>query len=82
MEEEEIWKDIIGYEGLYQISNLGRVKSIARIKSNNQPIKETIKNIKLNKEYLYIILYKDNIPKTFSIHRIVGIHFIYHVILI
>ena len=29
----EIWKDIIGYEGLYQISNLGRVKSLGNNKS-------------------------------------------------
>ena len=30
-EELEIWKDVVGYEGLYQVSNLGRVKSVARI---------------------------------------------------
>ena len=28
--EQEIWKDIIGYEGIYQISSLGRVKSVSR----------------------------------------------------
>lgn len=28
--EQEIWKDVVGYEGLYQVSNLGRVKSLAR----------------------------------------------------
>ena len=28
MEIKEVWKDIIGYEGLYQVSNLGRVKSL------------------------------------------------------
>ena len=27
---EEIWKDIKGYEGLYQVSNLGRIKSLKR----------------------------------------------------
>ena len=30
MENEEVWKDIKGYEGLYQVSNFGRVKSLAR----------------------------------------------------
>ena len=35
---DEIWKDITGYEGLYQISNLGRVKSLG----NNKSIKEKI----------------------------------------
>lgn len=29
---EEIWKDIIGYEGLYQVSTLGRIKSLSRWK--------------------------------------------------
>lgn len=28
--ENEVWKDIRGYEGLYQVSNLGRVKSLSK----------------------------------------------------
>lgn len=36
---EEIWKDIEGYEGLYQVSNLGRVKSLERWrKGNTKPV--------------------------------------------
>lgn len=31
MTEEENWKDILGYEGFYQVSNLGRVRSVGRI---------------------------------------------------
>ena len=31
METQEIWKDIQGYEGLYQISNLGRVKALKEL---------------------------------------------------
>lgn len=31
MNKEEIWKDILGYEGFYQVSNLGRVRSVDRI---------------------------------------------------
>jgi hypothetical protein len=31
---KEVWKDVVGYEGLYQVSNLGRVKSLSRIKIN------------------------------------------------
>lgn len=34
---EEIWKDVIGFEGLYQVSNLGRVKSLPRLISGNRP---------------------------------------------
>ena len=33
---EEIWKDIKGYEGLYQVSNLGRVKSLPRLMWNGK----------------------------------------------
>ena len=48
METQEIWKDIQGYEGLYQISNLGRVKSLERIIITNNGITKKIseKNIK------------------------------------
>ena len=35
MEEEEIWKDIEGYEGLYQVSNMGRVRSLDRYVKHN-----------------------------------------------
>ena len=40
--EEEIWKDIEGYEGIYQVSNLGRVKSLER----RVPFRNTFKTIK------------------------------------
>ena len=33
--KKEIWKDIIGYEGLYQVSDLGNIKSLSRIKFVN-----------------------------------------------
>ena len=33
MQQEEIWKDVPGYEGLYQASNLGRIKSDIKIKN-------------------------------------------------
>lgn len=42
---EEIWKDIKGYENLYQISNLGRVKSLERIDKSNHLVKEKILKI-------------------------------------
>lgn len=43
---EEIWKDIEGYEGLYQVSNLGRVKSLPRIYKQRK-IKNEIELIEL-----------------------------------
>ena len=73
----EIWKDIKGYEGLYQVSNLGRIKSLPR-KSKNRIVKQ--ENIKkpstLPKGYLQICLYKNGKVKYSSIHRLVAKTFI------
>jgi len=65
---QEIWKDIEGYEGLYQVSNLGNVKSI-----KNNIIK---KPSKLPKGYLQICLNKNGKLKYISIHRLVAQAFI------
>lgn len=69
---EEIWKDVPGYEGEYQISNFGRVKSLkvgawcaGKILSN-----------KRRGGYRFIALSKHGIRKNFLIHRLVGIAFI------
>lgn len=73
METEEIWKDIIGYEGLYQVSNLGRVKSL----SNNFSRKEKIlKNHKNSGGYLRVVLNKNRKAKRYYIHRLVSEYFI------
>ena len=87
----EIWKDIVGYEGLYQVSNLGRVKSLAyevtyyRERTNSyvtRPHKEQIvKPVTRQHGYLGVMLYgkgghKTRGFKTFSIHRLVAEAFI------
>lgn len=77
----EEWRDIEGYEGLYQVSNLGRVKSLERviIRANNRamPYKEQIlKNRKTSNGYLYVSLYKNKQCKNHSIHRLVAQSFI------
>lgn len=70
---QEIWKDIKGYEGLYQISNLGRVKSLVR----KRVLKERIlKPKKKNSGYLFVCLCKNGELKYFHIHRLVAIAFI------
>lgn len=73
----EIWKDIKGYEGLYQISNLGRLKSLPR-KYKKRYINEEIikKPSKLPKGYLRIALAKNGTIKYFFIHRLVAQAFI------
>ena len=65
----EEWRDIEGYEGLYQISNLGRVKSLR----NNKARKEKILKVKKNTTgYLYLSLYKNNVSKNYLLHRLVA----------
>ena len=63
-EHQEIWKDIPGYEGLYQVSNLGEVKSLGR--------EVLLKPIRNKKGYLLVALYKNHIRKFKLIHRLVA----------
>lgn len=81
--KQEIWKDIEGYEGLYQVSSLGRVKSLDRYV--NCPINGInakrlapgkILFLGCRNRYPFITLYKTNISKTFSVHWLVAKAFI------
>lgn len=77
---EEIWKDIEGYEGLYQVSNYGRVKSLDHIVSNhtsNIISKGKILKERINRKgYISYALYKKNQSKNIKAHRLVAIAFI------
>ena len=76
IENTEIWKDIDGYEG-YQVSNLGRVKSLDRIDSNNHPLKGVIlKPYISNSGYLLVGLYKQQRCYKKLVHRLVAEAFI------
>ena len=69
----EIWKDIEGYEGLYQISNLGNVKSLERKKIDGRLCHEKILKQAKNKcGYLSCEFCKDGVGRRFLIHRIVA----------
>ena len=70
---EEIWKDIKGYEGIYQVSNLGRVKALNYRRTKKEKI---MKSINDNRGYLFVKLYKNNEHKNFKIHRLVANAFI------
>jgi hypothetical protein len=80
----EIWKDVIGYEGLYQVSNLGNVKSLSKVKvSSNKKGKYlfTTKDIILKPGndgagYLRVCLTKDSKRMTKKVHRLVAESFI------
>lgn len=74
--EEEIWKDIKDYEGLYQVSNYGRVKSLYK-KTNFNTSKETILSPGIDKRgYLQVVIYKESKPRGRRIHRLVAETFI------
>lgn len=63
---EEIWKDIRGYEGLYQVSDLGRVRrgnKLLHLNTNTYG-------------YKHITLCKNNVPKTVVVHKLVADAFI------
>ncbi len=71
----EIWKDIEGYEGLYQVSNLGNVKSLGNGGSNASREK-LLKTHKNQKGYLRVRLCKEGKTKNHLIHRLVAVEFI------
>ena len=68
---EEVWKDIKDYEGIYQVSNLGRIKRLPhRVKNRFGTCcrKEHYVGYKGTNGYMYVLLHKDNTPSTFLIH--------------
>jgi len=67
---KEIWKDVPEYEGLYRVSNLGRVKSLKWGKERVLKPKED------RGGYVYVGLYKEGVEKKFSVHRLVMLAFV------
>lgn len=70
---EEIWKDIDGFEGLYQISNFGNVKSLNYGKRGYAKIIVPKENCN---GYLWVILCKNGKKENHLIHRLVGKAFV------
>ena len=82
---KENWKDIAGYEGLYQVSNLGRIKSLERtVRTKGNGVKEysytlpekVIRPHKQNSGYLVTDLCKNGVKKHHLVHRLVAEAFI------
>ena len=76
---KEIWKDIQNYDGLYQVSNLGNVKSLERYFPSKNPktpiahVNEKILKLSANKKgYLSANLYKNGKMKNIQVHRLVA----------
>lgn len=74
---KEIWKDIIGYEDSYQVSNLGRVKSKERIDAVGHPWHSRIlKPCPQKSGYLNVDLSRNHSKKKLRVHRLVALAFI------
>jgi len=80
---QEEWKDIPNYEGLYQASDLGRIKSLARIairKNTSNYKKDTIilnQKIYVGNHYTHVDLYKIK-NKKYCVHQLIAITFLNH----
>lgn len=71
----EIWKDVVGYEGIYQISNFGNVKSLGNDKSKKEKI---LKKRLGTKNYYMVGLTKNKKQITKDIHQLVAESFLNH----
>ena len=72
---EELWKDIDGFEGLYKISNMGRIMSVGK-KRGAVRYPDTILEGHICKGYYNVCLSKNYNRKFFDIHRLVALHFV------
>lgn len=79
--ESEIWKPIPGYEGLYEVSSWGNVKSLDKTiyhyaaKNNLANVKGRVFTLKLSNNYRYVDLYINGSYERFSVHVLVYIVF-------
>lgn len=81
---KEEWRDVVGYEGLYQVSSFGRVKSLYRLVPTSRgdglrPVSSKVLKPSLTKSgYYFVNLCKNNKTKCFDIHKLVAISFLNH----
>ena len=75
----EEWKAVKGYEGLYEVSSKGRLKSLAREDRLGRQVKERILKASVAPDgYLKLNLYNEGVMKTHKIHQLVAIAFLNH----
>ena len=77
----EVWKPVIGYEDIYEVSNMGRVKSCERtVRSKHNSVRgvseRILKPCKTTYGYLEVRLYKNRVAKMHKVHRLVAKAFI------
>lgn len=73
---EEIWRPVVGYEGLYEVSSYGRVRSLDRYDSRNHFIKGRIMKFRNCRGYLRVTLCNNGLYNQISVHRLVAQAFI------
>ena len=74
-----IWRDVVGYEGLYQVSDKGDVKSLPKVKHNGKGYYKTQEKIlkpgkrgRGNAKYNFVVLTDGIVEKSVSVHRLVA----------
>lgn len=77
----EVWRDVVGYESLYQVSNMGRVRALDRVIERKDGRIQTLKGHMLtpckgNGSYYNVSMCKDNVARSMRVHRLVAIAFI------
>ncbi len=72
---QEVWKQVKDYEGYYEVSNLGRVKSCAKRWSVGRKEETILKPAHRPGEYDFVIFCVDKIKKQMTVHRLVALHF-------
>lgn len=77
---KEEWRAVFGYEGIYEVSNMGKVRSLDRIdisgRKRNGTILQAVKVGHASRKYLAVSLSKDGVAKKTKIHRLVAEAFI------
>ena len=68
----EIWKPVKDFEGLYEVSNHGRVKSLKRFHAKERILKQYIDRY----GYMKVVLTKESKPHYFTVHRLVALMFV------
>lgn len=78
--ENEVWKDVKGYEGLYRVSNMGQVKSLTRTRKNHSKIQvvpgKILTQSVASNGYFTVSFCAGTVQKTICVHRIVAEAFI------
>ena len=76
----EEWRDVKGYEGIYQVSSYGRVRTLAHVMMRSNGIPKTVKGRILNPSvrngYFFLGLHHEGKAKYLFVHQLVAMHFV------